>query len=103
MNRELLKKAKEERVSLCWDRLKFQLPQCGFGELGICCRNCAMGPCRIDPFGEGPQLGVCGADADNIGARNFLRMVAVGTSAHSDHGRGVAEALIRVARGEAPG
>ena len=25
-----------------------------------------MGPCRIDPFGEGPQVGVCGATADLI-------------------------------------
>jgi len=85
------------------ERLKHQQPQCGFGILGICCRNCAMGPCRIDPFGEGPQLGVCGADADTIAARNFLRMVAVGASAHSDHGRAVAETLIKVAEGSAPG
>jgi hypothetical protein len=23
------------------------LPQCGFGLLGLCCRNCVMGPSRI--------------------------------------------------------
>jgi carbon-monoxide dehydrogenase catalytic subunit len=61
-----------------------------------------MGPCRIDPFGEGPQRGVCGADADTITARNFLRAVAGGTSAHSDHGRGVCQTFIAMARGEAP-
>lgn len=86
-----------------WDRLEVQLPQCGFGKLGLCCRICTMGPCRIDPFGEGPQLGVCGADADTIVARNFLRAVAAGCSAHGDHGRGVAEVFLAAAKGEAPG
>jgi len=86
-----------------WDRLEAQLPQCGFGKLGLCCRICTMGPCRIDPFGEGPQLGVCGADADTIVARNFLRAVAAGCSAHSDHGRGVAEVFLAAAKSEAPG
>jgi carbon-monoxide dehydrogenase catalytic subunit len=85
-----------------WDRLEAQLPQCGFGRLGVCCRICAMGPCRIDPFGEGPQVGVCGAGVDTIVARNFLRAVAAGTSAHSDHGRGVAEVFLATAEGQAP-
>ncbi len=85
-----------------WDRLEAQSPQCGFGKLGICCRICTMGPCRINPFGEEPRVGVCGADADTIVARNFLRAVAAGTSAHSDHGRGVAEVFLATARGEAP-
>ncbi|HOL67437.1 MAG TPA: carbon monoxide dehydrogenase, partial [bacterium] len=87
MDNQFPSPAGSAELELCWERLARQQPQCGFGQLGICCRNCAMGPCRIDPFGEGPQLGVCGADADTITARNFLRMVAVGASAHSDHGR----------------
>ena len=62
----LIDKAKEDGVELAWDRLEKQQPQCGFGTLGICCRNCAMGPCRIDPFPEGPKKGVCGADADHL-------------------------------------
>lgn len=85
-----------------WDRLQVQLPQCGFGKLGVCCRICTMGPCRIDPFGDGAQVGVCGADADTIVARNFLRAVAAGASAHSDHGRGVAEVFLATAKGEVP-
>ena len=96
----LLKKAKREGIELVWDRLQRQLPQCGFGQLGICCRNCAMGPCRIDPFGEGADKGVCGATADTIAARNFIRMIAAGAAAHSDHGRGVAETLLAVANGK---
>jgi carbon-monoxide dehydrogenase catalytic subunit len=71
-----------------WDRLEAQSPQCGFGKQGICCRICAMGPCRIT---KKAPVGVCGADADTIVARNFLRAIAAGTSAHSDHGRGVAK------------
>jgi carbon-monoxide dehydrogenase catalytic subunit len=97
----LVKKAKEDEVELVWDRLEIQLPQCGFGQLGICCKNCSMGPCRIDPFGEGASAGVCGATADTIAARNFIRMVAGGAAAHSDHGRGVALTLLALANGEA--
>jgi len=82
-----------------WDRLEAQLPQCGFGKQGICCRICTMGPCRIT---KKAPLGVCGADADTIVARNFLRAVAAGASAHSDHGRGVAEVFLATARGKAP-
>lgn len=57
-----------------------QQPQCGFGELGLCCYSCGNGPCRIDPFGHGPKYGICGADADVIVARNFVRMVGTGAS-----------------------
>jgi len=82
-----------------WDRLDAQLPQCGFGKQGICCRICSMGPCRIS---KKAAAGVCGADVDTIVARNFLRMVAAGVSAHSDHGRTVAEVFLAAARGHAP-
>jgi len=84
---ELMAQAGQENA---WDRFDKQEPQCGFGKLGICCRNCSMGPCRINPFGDEPQAGVCGADADTIAARNLLRMVAAGAAAHSDHGRDIA-------------
>jgi carbon-monoxide dehydrogenase catalytic subunit len=80
-----------------WDRLDAQQPQCGFGKQGICCRICAMGPCRVS---KKAPLGVCGADADTIVARNFLRAIAAGVSAHSDHGRTVAEVFLSTARGE---
>jgi len=78
-------------------------PQCGFGSLGICCRICNMGPCRIDPFSSDPdeQCGVCGANADTIAARNLVRMIAGGAAAHSDHGRDVAHTLLMAAEGEA--
>jgi carbon-monoxide dehydrogenase catalytic subunit len=62
-----------------------------------------LGPCRIDPFGEGADCGVCGATADTIAARNLVRHVAVGASAHSDHGRDIVHTLIMAARGKAEG
>lgn len=73
---KMLNKAAQEGIETAWDRYEKQQPQCGFGLLGICCRNCNMGPCRIDPFGDEPQEGVCGATADTIAARNLLRMIA---------------------------
>ncbi|MHC4659706.1 MAG: anaerobic carbon-monoxide dehydrogenase catalytic subunit [Planctomycetota bacterium] len=100
-SQKMIKKAEDENIKITWDRYDAQQPQCGFGELGVCCRICNMGPCRIDPFGEGPQEGVCGASKDTIIARNFVRMIAAGAAAHSDHGRDVTNALIAVANGEA--
>jgi carbon-monoxide dehydrogenase catalytic subunit len=99
----LLKKAAEDRVATVWDRYRAQLPQCGYCEMGLSCRVCNMGPCRVDPFGEGPQTGVCGADADIIVARNLGRMIAAGAASHSDHGRDLVDVLAAVAAGEAPG
>ena len=49
---------------------------CNIGAQGLCCKNCAAGPCRL----VGNTLrGVCGATADTIVARNFTRSVASGT------------------------
>jgi len=99
----MLRVAEREGLETAWDRLEAQQPQCGFGELGICCRNCNMGPCRIDPFEEGPTKGVCGATADTMVARNLLRMIAAGAAAHSDHGRDMAHTLLLVAEGKGNG
>jgi carbon-monoxide dehydrogenase catalytic subunit len=102
-SQQMLGIAEERGYPTVWDRWEEMQPQCGFGRLGICCRICNMGPCRIDPFGEGPQTGVCGADADTIAARNLVRMIAAGAAAHSDHGRDVAHTVLMTARGEAEG
>jgi anaerobic carbon-monoxide dehydrogenase catalytic subunit len=99
----MIEKAIGDGVETAWDRLADQQPQCGFGQLGLCCNNCSMGPCRIDPFGEKPTRGVCGATADTIVARNLLDDLAVGAAAHSDHGREVVEVLLRTAEGKAQG
>jgi len=72
---------------------------CNIGGSGLCCKNCAMGPCRL--VGNTVR-GVCGATVDTIVARNFARAVAAGASAHSDHGRGLAYTLLEAADGRAP-
>jgi len=96
---EMLRIADRDGLDTIWQRLEKQQPQCSYGQLGTCCRICSMGPCRIDPFGDGPTRGVCGATADTMVARNLARMAAVGSSSHSDHGRKVAQLLKAVANG----
>ncbi len=95
--RQMLAKAEKDGVETAWDRLDQQSPHCQFGESGVCCRLCTMGPCRIS---KKAPLGVCGADADVIVARNFGRFVAGGSAGHSDHGRDCIEALYEVAHGK---
>ncbi|MFQ6057789.1 MAG: anaerobic carbon-monoxide dehydrogenase catalytic subunit [Anaerolineae bacterium] len=97
-----LRIAEQEGIATVWDRYEAQLPQCGFGLLGLCCRNCMQGPCRIDPFGEGPQAGACGATADTMVARNLDRMIAAGTASHSGHAKHLAHTLLKASTGQAP-
>ena len=101
--RAMIERARDENIATVWDRLREQEPQCGYCAMGVSCRNCAMGPCRVDPFGEGPQQGVCGATADTIVARNLGRAVAAGASAHSDHGRDILETFAALADGKTSG
>jgi carbon-monoxide dehydrogenase catalytic subunit len=93
---EMINKAITDGVETAFSRLETQRNQCTFGKNGVCCRLCYMGPCRITPKG---LRGVCGADADTIVARNYLREVASGTAAHSDHGRHLVLLLKKVAEG----
>ena len=107
---DMIAKSYEEGISTVFDRAEHMKP-CPIGAVGSCCKNCGMGPCRV-PLGKGKEetpeekkkrRGVCGATTETIAARNFVRMIASGAAAHSDHGRGVAELFIAVAKGEAPG
>ena len=75
-------------------RVKNQTPHCKFGEQGICCRICAMGPCRITP--KAPR-GICGCDAHGIVGRNYLKFTAGGAATHSDHGREICHTLYAAA------
>lgn len=97
----LMPVAEANNIQTVWQRAEAQKPQCGFGTLGVCCRICWKGPCRIDPFGNGPQRGVCGADAHTIVARNLIRGIAAGAASHSDHGRHIALTLLEVSKGHA--
>nr|MBF0220687.1 anaerobic carbon-monoxide dehydrogenase catalytic subunit [Desulfobulbaceae bacterium] len=94
--KQMLHKAERDGVETAWDRLEQQSPHCTFCESGLSCRNCTMGPCRLS---KKAPLGVCGANADVIVARNFGRFVAGGSAGHSDHGRDCIEALHAVAHG----
>ena len=98
---EVLQRAETLGISTAFSRAE-TMSACpiGAGSSGICCKNCFMGPCRLVKDG---QVGVCGATAGTIAARNIARAAAAGASAHSDHGRDLAFTLEAVANGEAPG
>lgn len=99
---QMIAKAQKDQVETVWDRFEAQQPQCGFGLLGLCCRHCNQGPCRIDPFGNGPKYGICGADADLIVARNLLRQAAAGAAAHVDHAYEAVETLAMATESNSP-
>jgi anaerobic carbon-monoxide dehydrogenase catalytic subunit len=89
----------EGTLETAFDRAAAIMP-CPIGADSTCCKNCAMGPCRL--IGDVTE-GVCGATRETVAARNFARAVAAGASAHSDHGRGMAFALLAVANSQAEG
>jgi len=101
---EMILRAQELGIDTVYDRA-VQMKPCNIGVQGTCCKNCSMGPCRL-PLpkagieGEDTRKGLCGATANTIAARNFIRMIAGGASAHSDHGRCVAEVFLSAARKE---
>jgi carbon-monoxide dehydrogenase catalytic subunit len=97
---KMIAKAETMDVTTVWDRYGAMVPQCGFGDTGLCCRHCLQGPCRIDPFGEGAKTGICGATADTMVARGLDRAIAAGTAAHSGHARHLAHTLLKMAKGE---
>jgi len=100
-SQEALRAAEAAELLTALDRYEAQQPGCRFGRQGICCRLCNMGPCRATTTAKGVKVGVCGATADTIVARNLLRMIAGGAAAHSDHGRDVARTLLLMAEGKA--
>ena len=102
---EMLKKAEKGEHSTAFSRTE-TMKECTIGASGICCKTCNMGPCRLTPpkkEGDPEKRGICGATAEVVAARNFARMIAAGSAAHSDHGRAVAHTLIMAAKGEAEG
>ena len=103
-SQQMIRRAQQLGIETVFDRAVTMKP-CNIGIQGTCCKNCAMGPCRL-PLpkggieGEDERKGLCGATANTIAARNFARMVAAGAAAHSDHGRAVAEVFMSVANKE---
>ena len=97
---EIITWAEEHKIETCFDRAE-KLKPCPIGETGACCRVCHMGQCRlIGKNAEEEAQGVCGATLPTVAARNFARMIAAGTAAHSDHSRDMANTLLAVATGE---
>ena len=103
-SRLMIQRAHELGVETVFDRAVAMKP-CNIGTQGTCCKNCAMGPCRL-PLpkggiaGEDTRKGLCGATPNTVAARNFIRMIAGGAAAHSDHGRCVAEVFMAAAKKE---
>jgi anaerobic carbon-monoxide dehydrogenase catalytic subunit len=108
--KEMMQRAAAEGIETIWDRAEKMKP-CPIGEEGACCRICSQGPCRVPKpkkAKEGEEqkkqgVGLCGATAQTIVARNFARMVCSGAAAHNDHSRGTALLFKEVAHGRAQG
>jgi carbon-monoxide dehydrogenase catalytic subunit len=95
---DLLQLACDNDIETAFSRAD-SMAACPIGADGMCCKVCSMGPCRLVKKG---QTGICGATLETVAARNFARMVAAGSAAHSDHGRGMAYTLLEAAEGHAP-
>ncbi|MCI5144293.1 MAG: carbon monoxide dehydrogenase, partial [Candidatus Electrothrix sp. AR3] len=73
---DLLNQDLAKQVRTAYDRIEDRgMSACLFGSSGTCCRNCNMGPCQIID-GVESMIGICGATADTVVARNFARIVA---------------------------
>ncbi|MEW6724505.1 MAG: anaerobic carbon-monoxide dehydrogenase catalytic subunit [Bacillota bacterium] len=92
-------RTQEMRINTVFERYQAQQPQCSFGKQGICCQLCSHGPCRITP--RAPR-GICGATADTIVARNFLRLTVHGVAAYAHHLEEIARTLKATAQGKTP-
>lgn len=86
-------------VNTAFDRMKEQELKCGYGELGVCCRLCSNGPCRVTP--DSPK-GVCGATADTMVARGLLRAVAAGSACYLHVVESTARRLKSIGEGVTP-
>ena len=88
---QMIERARELEIDTIFDRAEEMKP-CNIGIQGTCCKNCGQGPCRLPLTpksivdGKDTRKGLCGATANTIAARNFVRMIAGGAAAHSDHG-----------------
>lgn len=99
---DLLNQDLAKQVRTTYDRIEDRgMSACLFGSGGTCCRHCNMGPCQIID-GVEAMVGICGATADTVAARHFARMIAAGTSAHTDHAREMVRGFIATAKGETP-
>jgi carbon-monoxide dehydrogenase catalytic subunit len=97
---QVAREAAKDGVVTYMQRMEQKVIQpCLFGKGGTCCRNCSFGPCMI--IEDVPEsIGICGATASTVAARNFCRMIAGGASAHMDHGLETVLGFLAAAKGE---
>ncbi len=98
--KEVLSKDIAKNVVTAYDRIESRgMSTCLFGSEGTCCKNCNMGPCQIID-GVEEMIGICGATADTVAARNIARVIAAGSASHTDHAREMVKGFIATAKGE---
>ncbi len=69
-------------IPLAFDRYEDMSPVCRFGLMGLDCKACTQGPCRVNPF-DATNGTTCGRDRENIVASSFLRLVCDGAVANA--------------------
>lgn len=69
-------------IPLPFDRYEDQVPVCRFGQMGLDCKACTQGPCRVNPF-DASNGTACGRDREGTVAASFLRLVADGAVANA--------------------
>jgi carbon-monoxide dehydrogenase catalytic subunit len=94
----MLEKARKDGLEVAFDRAA-NMKACPIGADSACCKHCAMGPCRLNSKDPYAKVGVCGATIDTIQSRNFGRMVASGSAAHTDHGMSMLDVFREVVNG----
>lgn len=75
---QLLVQAYRRQVTVTWDRAEAMQPQCGFSRLGLCCHQCAAGPCRISPFDQTGERTICGRSQDDLVAAALIEQATAG-------------------------
>jgi carbon-monoxide dehydrogenase catalytic subunit len=95
---QMLRRAERDGVEIAFHRAN-SMKACPIGSESACCKNCSMGPCRLNAKDPYSKVGVCGATIDTIQARNFARMVVSGAAAHTDHGMSMLDVFREVVQG----
>jgi len=100
-SQELLRAAARKGVPLNWERYEKLQPQDGFLRIGLSCPyGCLQGPCRIDPFGRGPDRGLCGLGREGMVAAFLLRLCVQGALESAETERAGAAIFDRDIRGK---
>ncbi|MCF8110819.1 MAG: hypothetical protein K9J85_04955 [Desulfobacteraceae bacterium] len=98
---QMLQRMRADGVENAFERASDMKP-CPIGAKSACCKNCAVGPCRLNAKDPYAKNGGCVATIDTIQARNFARMVDSGSAAHSSHGMNMFNLFRDVVEGRAP-